>query len=135
MASGSTPQAKRLFFLRYWRPLVGYLGLIFSLGARPHLAPPLPFRNGDKVCHLAEYSGPALLLVAPLRAARPRQAAALSSLASVAAGLVIGAADENFQRLVPGRTCDLHDGYADGAGVVLSQCAGLLWARARGRPA
>jgi VanZ family protein len=68
-----------------------------------------------------------------LRASNPRRPVLLSSLLAVSAGLAIGAGDENFQRLIPGRSCDLNDWFADGTGVALSQVAVFVWARLRER--
>jgi VanZ family protein len=133
LASGLSRHPNLLFFLRYWMPLIGYVGLIFTLSAQPHLQAPLPFHNGDKVCHLTEYAGLGVLLIAMLRASNPRRHVLVSSLLAVSAGLAIAAGDENFQRLIPGRSCDLYDWFADGTGIVLSQLAVAVWARQRER--
>jgi len=133
LASGLSRHPNLLFFLRYWLPLIGYVGLIFTFSAQPNLPAPLPFENGDKICHLVEYGGLGVLLIAMLRASNPRRHVLVSSLLAVAGGLAIGAGDENFQRLIPGRQCDLYDWIADGTGVVLAQLAAFVWARLRER--
>ena len=131
MASGLHGRPRLLFFLRYWLPLIGYVGLIFTLSAQPYLQSPLTFHNGDKIEHFCEYGGLGILLVAMLRAANPRQPRLFASFAAVAVGMVIAAADENFQRLIPGRQCDFYDWVADSTGVTLAQFAALLWSRLR----
>ena len=118
-----------MFFLRYWLPLIGYVGLIFTLSAQPYLHPPLQFHNSDKLMHLLEYGGLGVLLISMLRASNPARAMWISVALAVACGMAIGAGDENFQRLTPGRSCDLFDWFADSTGVVLAQCAAWVWAR------
>lgn len=120
-----------LFFLRYWLPLIGYVGLIFTLSAQPNLQSPLPFENSDKLIHACEYGLLGLLLHALARASRPERPAAAVALVALAAGMAIGACDENFQRLTPGRSCDLFDWFADTAGVTAAQVIALAWARHR----
>lgn len=131
MASGLHQHPRLLFFLRYWLPLIGYVGLIFTLSAQPHLQSPLRFDNSDKLIHASEYAGLGVLLLAMLRASNPRRPAVISALMAVAAGMAIGAIDENFQRTVPGRMCDLIDWIADSSGLVLAQLAAFVWSRIR----
>ncbi len=133
MASGLHRHPGLLFFLRYWLPLLGYVGLIFTLSAQPYLQPPLHFHESDKLMHLLEYGGLGVLLISMLRASNPARPPAVSALMAVACGMAIGAADENFQRAIPGRVCDLHDWFADSAGVVLAQLGALAWARLQER--
>ena len=114
-------------FLRYWLPLLAYVGLIFTLSAQPHLSPPLHFQNADKVCHLGEYGVLGLLLYRLVRAmgwARRRDVAALVVLG---VGMAIGASDERFQSIIPGRSCDVSDWLADSLGVALAQAVSLAW--------
>jgi VanZ family protein len=131
LASGLYRQPRLLFFLRYWLPLIGYVGLIFTLSAQPNLQPPLHFQNSDKLMHLLEYGGLGVLLLSMLRASNPARAMWISVLLAVACGTAIAAVDENFQRTTPGRMCDVTDWLADSAGVVLAQCAAWVWARFR----
>ena len=132
MASGLHGHPRLLFFLRHWLPLIGYLGLIFTLSAQPYLQPPLHFHNSDKLMHLMEYGGLGVLLISMLRASNPSRALWISVALAVACGMCVGAADENFQRLIPGRSCDLYDWFADSTGVVLAQVAAGVWARSQG---
>ena len=131
MASGLHQHPRLLFFLRYWLPLIGYVGLIFTLSAQPHLQTPLRFDNSDKLIHASEYGGLGVLLLAMLRASNPSRVAIVSAMMAVAAGMCIAAIDENFQRTVPGRMCDFTDWIADSSGLVLAQLAALVWSRIR----
>jgi VanZ family protein len=124
--------SKLLFFLRYWLPLIGYVGLIFTLSAQPYLAPPLKFHNSDKLMHTLEYGGLGVLLISMLRSSNPKRARWASSLMAVLCGMSIAAADENFQRMIPGRMCDFTDWLADSGGLLLSQLSAWLWARSQG---
>ena len=46
-------------------------------------------------------------------------------LLALALGLGIGAADERFQSIIPGRDCSLFDWMADAGGLILGQLAYL----------
>jgi VanZ family protein len=133
LASGSSRHARLEFFLRYWLPVIGYVALIFTLSAQPHLRPPLQFTNSDKVMHLGEYGMLGLLLFPLVRASNPARTLVFTGLFALACGMTIAAADENFQRLIPGRMCDVFDWVADSAGLALAQLARVAWARAGGR--
>ncbi len=132
MASGLDRHPRLLFFLRYWLPLIGYVGLIFSLSAQPNLRTPLPFHNSDKVMHALEYAGLGVLLLSMLRASNPARTPWISASLAVVCGMSIAGLDENFQRMIPGRMCDLFDWLADTGGLVLAQGAAAAWARVRG---
>jgi VanZ family protein len=132
LASGLYGRPRLLFFLRYWLPLLGYVGLIFTLSAQPYLQSPLPFHNSDKLIHASEYGGLGILLLAMLRASNPARPRWASTLMAVLCGMTIAAGDENFQRLIPGRSCDFFDWLADSSGLLLSQGAAWLWARSQG---
>jgi hypothetical protein len=125
LAGGSTRLPEQ--FVRYWLPLLAYVALIFTLSAQPHLSPPLHFQNADKLCHLGEYGVLGILLFRVVRAqgwGRRRDVAALFVLL---AGMAIGGADERFQSIIPGRSCDLFDWLADSLGVGLAQVISLAW--------
>ena len=48
-------EAPRSVFVRFWLPVVAYVGLIFTLSAQPGLQPPMHFQYADKVAHICEY--------------------------------------------------------------------------------
>ena len=125
---GSQPPPRGFFgrFLRYWLPVLVYLTVIFSLSAQSNLPTPMPFRNADKMWHVLEYGGFGLLLGRALRAGMRGRAALAVAVASLALGSLIGAADETFQRGVPGRESSALDWAADTAGVALAQ-GFILW--------
>jgi VanZ family protein len=125
LAGGSTRPSEQ--FLKYWLPLIAYVTLIFTLSAQPNLRPPLHFRNSDKLMHVSEYFVLGVLLFRLVRAhewARRRDVAALFVLL---AGMAIGGADERFQSIIPGRSCDVFDWLADSLGVAMAQVISLAW--------
>jgi VanZ family protein len=125
---GRQPPRRGFFplFIRYWLPVLVYLTVIFSLSAQPNLKPPMSFQNSDKFWHVLEYGGLGLLLGRALRAGQFARAALVAAGVALAAGSLIGAADETFQRSIPGRESSAADWAADTAGVALAQGA-LLW--------
>jgi VanZ family protein len=113
-------------FMRYWLPVLIYLTVIFSLSAQPNLKPPVQFRNSDKLYHLLEYGGLGFLLTRALRAELGTGPAIAVGSAVLVLGSLVGAADETFQRSVPGRQSSAYDWVADTAGVALAQGL-VLW--------
>ena len=116
-------------FALYWLPVLLYVGVIFSLSSRPNLKAPLPFQNGDKVCHMLEYGGLGILMARALRANARVSSPLRAALVAVTVGAAIAAADENFQRLIPGRDSSVYDWMADVTGLVFAQIFYLLFAR------
>jgi len=112
-----------------WLPVLLYLTAIFVVSAQPNLRVPLPFPNSDKLCHLLEYGGLGLLLARALRHGGPLGAA--SGGTSLLLGMITGAADELFQRSVPGRVSSPYDWAADTVGLAL---AILIYGRSVRRP-
>ena len=125
---GRQPPERGFFhrFMRYWLPVLVYLTVIFSVSAQPNLQTPMPFRNSDKLWHLLEYAGLGLLLGRALRAGLRGRVALVVVAASLAIGSLIGAADETFQRNIPGRVSSALDWAADTVGVALAQGL-ILW--------
>ena len=111
-------------FVRYWLPVLAFVGLIFALSAQPHLRPPLNFQNSDKFAHVLEYGGLGYLLVRAMRGDTPSPDPLREGLVALAIGLAVGASDELFQSTVPGRESSPRDFLADACGLVLAQ---LLW--------
>ena len=108
--------------LRYWLPLVLWMGLIFILSAQPSL-PHHPDTLLDlilkKVAHMMEYGILAFLLWRALSRGR----GALSRLALVTAffvSVLYAASDEYHQTFVPGRNGRLVDVGVDAVGALVA---------------
>ena len=128
MTPESAPEAalpsesdRRGLFLRYWLPVLLYLGLIFGVSSIHGSAVPDFFPNVDKLEHLLEYSLFGLLAGRAIRftlgPAKHRLAAALGT---IALGAVVGALDELYQKGVPGRHSDPNDWMMDVAAVSIA---------------
>ena len=113
-------------FLRYWLPVLVYVGLIFAVSSLPQLEPPIRLHDADKLAHVAEYGVLGYLLVRALRSSERWSAPLAGGMLALAIGLAIGAGDELYQALVPGRDSTALDWIADATGLVLSQIAYLL---------
>jgi VanZ family protein len=107
-------------FLRYWLPVLMYVGVILTLSAQPHLRSPFPFSFGDKISHTLEYFGLGMLLARAVRAGRPAAPMRIV-MTAIALGVIVGVGDEFFQSFVPGRKSDVYDVLADTTGVLLAQ--------------
>jgi hypothetical protein len=120
-AARSPVPDRRGFFVRYWLPVLLYLGLIFGLSSIHGSVVPDFFPNVDKLEHLLEYSLFGLLAGRAIRftlgPAKHRLAAAL---ATIAFGAVVGAMDELYQARVPGRNSDPRDWMMDVAAVSIA---------------
>jgi VanZ family protein len=110
----------------YWLPVLVYLTVIFSLSSQPNLRPPFQFNNSDKLYHLLEYLGLALLLGRALRAGLDARPAFLAAMASLLLASMVAASDEMFQSTVPGRTSSVLDWAADTAGAAIATGI-ILW--------
>ena len=106
--------------LRYWLPAFGYVGLIFSLSSIHGQDIPGNIPYLDKLAHLLEYSLLGLLLGRAIRFTLDGKGKAAASISTVLLGAAIGAADEFYQRRVPGRTSDVRDWMVDVTAVALS---------------
>jgi VanZ family protein len=120
-AARSPESDRRGFFVRYWLPVLLYLGLIFSFSSIHGTAVPDFFPNVDKLEHLLEYSLFGLLAGRAIRftlgQTKHRMAAAL---ATIAFGALVGALDELYQAGVPGRNSDPRDWMMDVAAVSIA---------------
>jgi len=102
-----------------------WIAVILGMSSIPNLGPPdvgLPW--ADKVCHLGEYGVLGWLF------ARARGAGASSARRALWGGILgacMGAIDENYQRLTPGRDVSALDAAADIAGAALGAFLGPLW--------
>ena len=115
-------------FVRYWLPVLAYVGLIFVLSAQPGLAPPVQFEYSDKVVHILEYGVLGILLARALITLPRLNSMLLAGLVAVAIGTGIAAADEAFQSTVPNRDSNVYDLIADAVGLSLGQIV-YLWFR------
>jgi VanZ like protein len=118
-AEARAPGAERRdLFVRYWLPVLLYVGLIFGFSSLHGAAVPELFPNVDKVEHMLEYSLFGLLAGRAIRftlgPAKHRMAAALGT---IALGAIVGALDELYQAGVPGRSSDPRDWIVDVASV------------------
>ena len=122
MSAVHTSRARRLSL---WLPVGVYMAAIFFVSGLP--IAPLPEEVSDKTGHMAAYAGLAILAVRALGGGLPcRVVWRVAGLALViAAGY--GIFDELHQLLVPGRSGDLLDWYADVSGAVIAIGACWLW--------
>jgi len=128
---------RRGFFVRYWLPVLLYVGLIFCFSSIHGTAVPDFFPNVDKLEHLLEYSLFGLLAGRAIRftmgPAKHRLAAAL---ATIGFGAIVGALDELYQAGVPGRNSDPRDWMMDVAAVSIAVLlTQLVRTRSIGTPA
>ena len=106
-------------FLRYWLPVLVYVAIIFAVSSIANLAPPVKWRNADKLSHLIEYSILGFLLVRAFYGSRFFSALVPCALLAVSAGLATGLADELFQAGIVGRVSSVEDFRADAIGVAI----------------
>jgi VanZ family protein len=125
------PPERRFFllFVGFWLPVLVYVTVIFALSSQQHLQPPIIFPNVDKLLHAGEYLVLGLLLVravrATLRVSRPLFAATIA----ICLVVVVGAADESLQSLIPGRQSDIFDLLADVMGGAIAQFVYVTFVR------
>jgi VanZ family protein len=110
-----------------WLPPFLWAAFILILTSIPgsHL-PALPFRNFDKIVHLAIYG---VLGWLTARTGSSGSRVMVAALAVVALISCFGAFDEWHQQFIPQRSMDLQDWTADTAGAAI----GALMALASGR--
>ncbi len=113
-----------------WAAVAVYLAAIFYLSAQPDPLPALTSRVSDKLLHLVEYGGLALLLGRALLAVGMTTRRALVTTVLVAS--LYGASDELHQAFVPSRSCDVRDWAADTAGAILGAALAVSFLRQRG---
>ena len=147
-------------FLRYWLPLILWMGLIFSASADAQsiehtsrfLEPFLRWLNPDispraleavrwvirKLAHMVEFGLLTWLLWRALRKPKRNDPRPWSwKTAGVAFGIVVlyAATDEFHQRFVPNRTGSVKDVFIDSAGAALAMMLVWIWYHGRQRPA
>jgi VanZ family protein len=121
-------------FFRYWLPALAYVALIFTLSSIPGLRSPLRFPNSDKLMHVCEYGILGLVLVRALRTIPGVGGVMAASVLALVIGSTVGAADEIFQRGVPGRESTPYDWAADTLGLAIGQIGYVGFRRRRQGP-
>lgn len=102
---------------------LAYALLIVALSSIPgHSYPSAPILSHDKIIHLIEYAGFALLLAW----SRP---ATVTLWQVVIIASLFGGADEFYQSWIPGRDSSVLDWVADSMGSVIGVYAFRLWDR------
>ena len=125
-----TPTATRWLTRGVWLATAGYWLALFVLTHTP-LPPPLVIVKSDKTAHFWGHGLLAALVFASLRLAGRRD----PMLATLVIGLLYGAVDEWLQLLIPGRSCELIDWFADAAGVAAAVTLGAMVTHWRDRRA
>ncbi|HEY2923879.1 MAG TPA: VanZ family protein [Candidatus Eisenbacteria bacterium] len=115
-----TSRSRASLFLRYWLPVLLYVGLIFWVSSVPGRDIPTLFPYSDKLEHMAEYALFGLLLGRAFRFTIGGQRGRFWSLATVVLGGLVGGMDELYQRLTPGRVSDVRDWIMDVTAVTLA---------------
>jgi len=122
---------KREVFLRYWLPLILYVGVIFLLSSLP-LGPALEkIIISDKVIHATEYLLLPILFFRFLFFTAPRIFSKYYFLLGMVLAAVIAAGDELYQSRVPGRCMDFHDFLADVTGISIAALGWFIWRQLR----
>jgi len=127
-----TRPPERSFFaliMEFWLPVLAYVAAIFAVSSQPHLQSPLRFYQSDKVIHAAEYLVLGLLLVRALRAHLRVGRPLFAAMIAIGLVVVVGTADENLQRFIPGRQCDIFDLLADTLGGAIAQLVYVTFVR------
>ena len=108
-----------------WAPVVIYMVLIFTVSADPD--PPAPKAISDKLMHLMAYAVMGLLVFRAVAGGLPARVTPPSAGLTLLITIAYGASDEFHQLFVPNRSADLHDLYADIAGITIALIACWAW--------
>jgi VanZ family protein len=103
--------------VRYWGPVVVYMGLIFWASSQPRIALPLP--SSDYVLHGAAYAVLAVLSVRAIGRGAFRGLTFAQVAGGIAIASVYGLTDEWHQLYVTGRDASALDALADFVGASL----------------
>lgn len=114
--------------MRRWLPPLLWAGVILFGTSLPQDAVPVQTSKIDKILHFSIYTVFSYLLTRQLLETTTRWRAVLIAVAFSA---VFGALDEWHQRLIPGRSTELADWYADAAGAVVGALACIGMSRRR----
>jgi VanZ family protein len=111
--------------LLLWGPVVVYMAAIFHVSGLSEA--PLPPGFGDKPSHSFAYAGLAVVIVRALSGGLPARVGLRAALACVLLAIAYGVTDEFHQSLVPGRSAELYDLYADAVGAIVGTAACWAW--------
>jgi VanZ family protein len=114
------PPTRSSLFLRYWLPVLVYVGLMFAASSVPGRDIPTLFPYADKLEHLTEYALFGLLLGRAFRFTVGGQRGRVWALSTVALGAFVGGMDELYQRFTPGRFSDVRDWVVDITAITLA---------------
>jgi len=124
---GAAEHTRGALFLRYWLPVIVYVGLIFTVSSIHGSSVPEFFPNVDKLEHLLEYSLFGLLAGRAIRfTLGPTGHRLAAAFGTIALGAVVGALDELYQSRVPGRSSDPLDWAVDVGAVAVAILATQL---------
>jgi VanZ family protein len=105
-----------LSLLRWWGPLLAYMGLIFFLSSRPQ--PGLLREVPDYLLHFVAYFFLAVLAVRAFARGWMRPVKRSAVFLGLALSFVYASSDEWHQSFVPGREASGWDLLADGLGIL-----------------
>jgi VanZ family protein len=100
------------------------MAMIFFVSAKS--TAPLPQQVSDKTAHAAAYAVLAVLAARAAGGGLPRRVTPPIAVIALTIASGYGAFDEVHQSIVPGRSADIADWYADTAGAVIG--LGACWA-------
>jgi len=108
------------------------MAVIFAFSSESNPVPEVTDHVWDKLLHIIEYGGLAILVARALAG----EGLAWLSASVVAAMLTVGyaASDEYHQGFVPGRNSDLRDWVADSVGAVVGAAVYTIATTRRNRP-
>ena len=111
--------------LSLWSPVVVYMAAIFYVSGLQFA--PLPEEVSDKTGHLVAYGGLAVLSLRAVAGGLPNRVTVRIALLALAIAGGYGIFDEVHQMLVPGRSADVADWFADMTGAVMGVGVCWLW--------
>ena len=104
--------------LKYWLPVILWMGAIFSLSSIPgEFIPQVGIPNIDKLVHFGEYFILGILLVRAFLNSRFNMNLTAIIIVSIAAASLYAATDEWHQNFIPNRIPDIFDFLSDFIGV------------------
>ena len=110
--------------LLLWGPVVAWMAAIFFVSGQSQ--PQVPADLVNTTGHVIAYAVLGLLVVRALAGRLPARITGRMASLAVAISVAYGISDEVHQMFVPGRTPDVMDVVADGAGALLA--TGACWA-------